>query len=151
VFHDQFNEVTIGNGAGYPVPVVHIGSLTGPEQPGIPEFTLAPGETYRGLLARAIPDGEAVHGAIVTTDQGVLRLPCGDTGIPVRPRLVPPDDLEESAAAMARTLSLLESYWQFDALYALLHPDARQVSHTTRSRAGTGITCGPNALQARQR
>ncbi len=127
VFHDEFNEITIGNGAESPVRVAHIGSLTGPDQPGIPEFTLAPGETYRGLLARAIPDGEAIHGAVVTSDQGVLRLPCGDTGVPIRAQLIPPDDLEEQAATMARTLSLLESYWQFDALFALLHPDVRQV------------------------
>ena len=102
--------------------------------PGIGEWLLANGEQIAvnaPRLASEIPAGE---GALVVTSAGVLVIPCDPAapGQPVTKSLTlgptPTSDEErrrEGARIAAESLGQLESLYAFDALYALLHPDAQ--------------------------
>ena len=126
--NDELLEVGITNNTGRPVTLVHVSSMTGPDQPTFGGIEIPEGTAWQGLFSREVPDGIATHGAVVTTDAGALRLPCGYTDIPFSAQPVAGDDLEGSAAIMARTLSILEaSGTALDALFALLHPDVREL------------------------
>lgn len=130
---DELLDVVITNNSDHPVTVVHVGSLLGPAQPSFSSFVVEAGADWNGLVPRFVPDGIALHGAVITTDAGALALPCGYTDIPFSTRPVDPGDIEETAAIMARTLSILEMFStpEFDALFTLLHPDVRElVSYT---------------------
>jgi hypothetical protein len=125
---DELLDVIVTNNSGQAVIVAHISSLLGPAQPSYPGFEVGAGEAWQGLVPRTFPDGIATQGAVITTDTGTLVLPCGYTDIPFSTRPVSLDDPNETAAIMARTLSVLESTGTaFDALHTLLHPDAREL------------------------
>ena len=125
---DELLDIAVANNTDQPVTVIHISSLLGPALPSYPGFTVEAGEAWSGLAPRTFPDGIATQGAVITTDAGALVLPCGYTDIPFSTEPLALDDLEETAAIMARALSILESTGMaFDALYTLLHPDAREL------------------------
>ncbi len=93
------------------------------------DYAIESGATDQLWLATDASEVDPESGALVVTSSGLLAPACGETvtiDIGVRPVTEEGRRIEWPGLA-ARTISRLESRRDFDALYALLHPDAKRL------------------------
>ncbi len=93
----------------------------------VADYAIENGEMAHLRLAFDASRAGSENGALVVTSAGAMALACGQTesyDVGVRPVTEERRQLEWPAIA-AQTIGRLESWRDFDALYALLHPDAQ--------------------------
>jgi hypothetical protein len=129
-----FVEGEIANESGGPIQVIRVRPLAhpGPVFPsGVSEWPLEDGDalTFSEPRLEPLQPGD---GVLVVTSVGVLRVECDANRASravtksLRVRGLDDPESEEAVEAAAEMLGELESTFELDALYQLLHPDVRR-------------------------
>jgi hypothetical protein len=125
---DGYVTARLTNRTGQPLHIAFARTLMRPVGPTVLDRELPDGQMIELKLGLEETDPSPGEGALLVTSAGVMRPTCGD-GEATIDLGAPPGTAEaravEAPAIAARTISLLESLAAYDALYALLHADAK--------------------------